>query len=67
MENFVPYFKKYWVVSSNIKAIYEKIIIHLLKGEMSVFIEEKEYHLVPGDLAFVFPEQLHAIDSPISS
>ena len=34
---------------------------------MSVFIEEKEYHLVPGDLAFVFPEQLHAIDSPISS
>lgn len=36
-------------------------LIHVLDGEMNIFVDDKGYELRSGDLAFLFPDQLHSM------
>ena len=38
-------------------------ILYMVSGQMTVSISEKQYILNPGDIFFVNPEELHAIDA----
>lgn len=37
-------------------------LIHVLKGYMNVTIDNRKYALKAGDLAFLFPDQLHSME-----
>ncbi|SFB86001.1 AraC-like ligand binding domain-containing protein [Alkalibacterium subtropicum] len=44
---------------------YEIIIVE--KGEMSITIEERNYHLTANEAVFIFPNQLHKLFTPEQS
>lgn len=42
-------------------------LIHVLSGNMIIMVDERRYELEAGDLAFLFPDQLHSMEQTGSS
>lgn len=59
------YFDAFFLVESGFAPHLHRSfeLIHLIDGEISVFLDEKEYRLRPKQLIFAFPEQIHEIRS----
>lgn len=58
------YFRAFWLMQPSFPMHFHRSyeLIHVLSGGMAITVDGRSFSLKEGDLAFLFPEQLHSME-----